>query len=510
MEMQPNLGDFFNLPNPGLRAFFNHVKVGNSEDYRTPFWQGESRETVLSRWHEIFASLKVDMRMKGLESFELEQSLKVGPLSIMKPLAERLESIRSYFTDVNLKSVPIMPEAVAKLKEVLSPTRGLRPRTRENTISSMRLNTNSGTPYFTKRRLVVEKSATNYSEAAVLGWRGQEGGPNKDDVKQRVVWMYPFELNVRELQVYQPAIVSWQKNDINSAYKSMRSVEEKITKCFDTKGDNYVVGTDFTKFDQHFNRDLQNVSHELMQFMGAPQEWLDGTFWKKYQIPLICSESLMFVGSHGMGSGSGGTNFDESLAHQAMQIESAIKVGSTLNPYSNAYGDDGYLSFEGIDVDKVIEAYSSHGQVMNAEKQSADKHSVVYLRRYFHDSYRDKVGCMLGVYSTFRALGRLLGQERYYDPEIWGPEMVTLRALSILENCSNSPIFHQFIEFVLTGDKFKLGLKLSGFYERLASTTRRAMDLLPDFLGYTKMLQGGVTHGGINDWKVVQYLRAKL
>lgn len=35
---------------------------------------------------------------------------------------------------------------------------------------------------------------------------------------------------------------------------------------------------------------------------------------------------------------------------------------------------------------------------------------------------------MIGVYSTFRALGRLLGQERYYDPRKWGPELVTLRA----------------------------------------------------------------------------------
>ena len=331
--------------------------------------------------------------------------------------------------------------------------------------------------------------------------------------------MFPFYTNIKELAGYNPLISAWQHYNINSAYISQRAVEEKITRLFATKGDEYVVVTDFSGFDQHFNLDLQSAARQIIAFQlansghgksGDRDFWLENVFPVKYEIPLICSPKLMYSGKHGMGSGSGGTNFDECCAHGAMQHEVAILHGKRLNPYSNAYGDDGYLSYEGIDVDDVISAYSSHGQVMNPSKQSVDKHSAVYLRRYFHDSYRGKDGIMLGVYSTFRALGRLLGQERYVPfTEDSGEyaRYVELRAYSIIENCANSPIFNQFVDFVISGDKYRLGLDLPGFLDSLPQQVKKYTEMDPDLLGYTKTLQGAAL--GIQNWKIVKYLREK-
>lgn len=521
---QPNFGNYFKLPNPSLRGLLVHNVYGSDEIIRTPFWDKENPNKIIERWSDQFLGYHVDAMMPGLESFELEMRSKAGPLSVQLPLKERLESIEHYYTLVNAKSIPIDARAIKAFQSTLTPCRGLRLRSQANTVANMRLSTNSGAPYVRKRRMVVDETipcgidgdwilyptGDRYHVCAILGWRGQEGGPGPDDVKQRVVFMFAFGLNVLELQFYQPAIEAWQKNHINSAYESMRAVEVKLTKLFDTKGDDLVVVTDFSKFDQHFNRDLQDAARQCIQFQldAGCSDWVDGVFPRKFDIPLVCSEHLMFTGPHGMGSGSGGTNFDECCAHAAMQHEAAILKGKTLNPYSNAYGDDGYLSFEGIDVDDVISAYTSHGQEMNPDKQSADRHSAVYLRRYFHDSYRDKHGIMLGVYSTFRALGRLLYQERYFDPDVWSGELVTLRALSILENCANSPIFTQFVDFVERGDKYRLGLAIPGFFDRLTSTVKKANDMIPDFLGYTKTLQGDSV-SGIQNWKVVKYLRSK-
>lgn len=46
----------------------------------------------------------------------------------------------------------------------------------------MELSTNSGVPFFTKRRKVVEADLELANEGkkypAILGWRGQEGGPD--------------------------------------------------------------------------------------------------------------------------------------------------------------------------------------------------------------------------------------------------------------------------------------------------------------------------------------------
>nr|QXV86699.1 MAG: RNA-dependent RNA-polymerase [Picobirnavirus sp.] len=518
-----DLGDYIKLPNPSLLAYFGRTEQGNTEDYRPPFWEGKSRDEVVEQWTTILEAGKVDSVVPGLMAFEEEMRNKIGPLSIQDPLEARLPKIEEYWQDVKLASVPIDDRAIQAFSVKLKPIKA-QLRSIGNTIAHMRLNTNSGAPYFMKRRQVAgrDELAQQISWArellkkdqllpAILGWRGQEGGPNVDDVKQRTLFMFPFIYNVQELTLYQPLIELWQHYHINPAYESTRAVEEKITRLFDTKGDEYVVCTDFTGFDQHFNPDLQEGARKLLKFQTyGGDDWFATVFNIKYEIPLLCDKSLMITGRHGMGSGSGGTNFDECLAHGALQYEAAINKGVSLNPYSNAYGDDGYLSYPGIDVDDVISTYSSHGQVMNPSKQSVDKHSAVYLRRYFHDSYRDKDGIMLGVYSTERALGRLLGQERYVSFEPGSGDYaryVVLRALSIIENCSSHPMFKEFIEFVLKGDRYKLGLAIPGFLNSLGKEVKKAMEADSDLLGFTKTLRG--EYRGINDWKVVQYLRSK-
>ena len=520
---KPNLGSYFKLPNPGLRAYLQHVVEGQSEDYRPPFWKGLSRETVLLRWTKRLEALSRKIEVPGLMEFEAENRTKVGPLSVQQPLSDRIDSIEHYYTLINAKSVPIDPRAIEATWKVFSRAGGVRQKSTRDAVANMRLNTNSGTPYFQKRRAALEDTMKylntqdptvldGYKMAAVLGWRGQEGGPRDDDVKQRVVWMMAFSINLIEGTVYQPLISSWQHNCINSAYISMRAVEEKITRLFDTKGDEFCVVTDFSKFDQHFNSDLQEAAKILIQRSLTKNDytnsWIEQVYPVKYYIPMICSDALMYKGNHGMASGSTGTNFDECCAHTAMQHECAILNGATLNPYSNAYGDDGYLSFKGIDVDKVISTYSSHGQEMNPSKQSVDKHSAVYLRRYFHDSYRDNKNIMLGIYSTYRALGRLLGQERYFDEEdIEFKKLTELRAYSILENCKNHPLFHEFIDFVITGDKYRLGLSIPGFLDSLPKQVKKLGSIAGDILGYTKTLQND-DFRGIENWEVIKYLKS--
>lgn len=511
-----DLSSYYELPNSGLLAYFRHTEAGSQEDIRPPFWEGESREKVVSMWDAEFNSGHVDDVVPGLTAYEEEMRAKIGPLSIQEPLLERVPKIEEYYTDVTLPSIPIRKEAVQEFLKTVRPVKAQK-RSMERTLSKMRLNTNSGSPYFTRRGKVssrekIEAQLAWRKRVATLGWRGQEGGPEPDDVKQRVLFMFPFVDNLLELQFYQPLVELWQHYQINSAYISMHAVEEKLTRLFDTKGDEYCVVTDFKGFDQHFNKDLQGAAKTCLEYqIHDGTQWIEEVFPTKYRIPLVCSPNLMFTGDHGMGSGSGGTNFDECNAHSCMQHEVAMNHGQHLNPYSNAYGDDGYLSYPGIDVDHVIEAYSSHGQVMNPEKQSASKLSAVYLRRYFHASYRDRKGIMLGVYSTYRALGRLLGQERYIPFEEGSgmyKRYVVLRALSIIENCNHHPLFHRFVDFVVKGDKYKLGLAIPGFMNSLDKQVHDAMATDSNVLGFTKDLQRSAR--GINDWEVVKYLRSKM
>lgn len=524
---QPNLSEYFSLPNPGLRAYLSHVESGQPNDYRPPFWKGKSRSWVLDQWQHEFDRLGIDKQYPGLYDFEMEMKSKVGPMSIQLPLKDRMESIDHYFTQDS--GEPIDPEAIQKTIQYFSGINGIRLRSVDNTVAKMRLNTNSGSWLFSKRKRVLDETLTSqfdtasglfmtadgrgFKPCAVLGWRGQEGGIESADVKQRVVWMMPFLLNIEELRFYQPAIEAIQKLELIPAYVSMECVDKQVTKLFDTKGqDDVVICTDFSKFDQHFNVNMQAAAKEIItaQLSNDSKYWADTLFHWKFDIPLLLSSDKMVVGAHGMGSGSGGTNYDECMSHKSLQFESALRSGAQLNPYSMAYGDDGILTYPGITVEQVVKTYTRHGQEMNPDKQYVSKTDCVVLRRWHSMSYRIN-GTMVGVYSTFRALGRLLAQERFYDPKSWGPEQVTLRAWSILENCKYSPYFEKFVDFCMKGDKYRLGLDIPGFIENVSKIALEAIDNMPDFLGYTKSQQQSPEQvvKGIKDWRIYKYVVSK-
>lgn len=526
-KKQPVLGRYFNLPNPGLRAYFQHTDTGNQDDYRPPFWKGRSRSEVLDAWQKVFDGLGVKEKYPSLYDYEMEMKAKVGPMSLQLPLKDRLESIEAYFTGVEGKHDPIPQEAIDATIKFFGNAKGIRLRSLQNTARNMRLSTNSGNPDFTKRRRVIDEvmswkivhrngkwycvtsSNKEYELVAILGWRGQEGGISDDDVKQRVIWMMSVLLNLHELSFYQPAIEAMQKTKLIPAYVSMDEVDRRVTALFDTKGaDDVVICTDFSKFDQHFNQEMQDAARLVEEGLASTgvTEWFSDIYPAKFNIPLICDEHLMYQGHHGMGSGSGGTNFDECMAHKALQFDACLQRGTILNENSMAYGDDGVLSAPNLGVEDVIRAYTSHGMEMNPEKQYVSKHDCVVLRRW-HSVYYRINNIMVGVYSTFRALGRLLAQERFYDPEDWGPEQVTLRAWSILENCNHSPYFEEFVSFVIKGDKYRLGLDLPGFMDHVTSIAKKSIDQLPDFLGYTKSIQDKDPSKGITSWRIYQVLR---
>jgi hypothetical protein len=516
-----DLSDYADIPNPGLTAYLNSTKYGNQDEYRTTFYKDKTLDEVCDAWADTLK--KISKQWPGMFEFENDLRKKVGPLSIQKPFSERIDDVVSYYDSILLESQPILPEAIDKTIAWLKGSRSLNVRGIPATLDKMKKSTSAGLPYFTKKRNVVSKTipftvtsdyqilrSNKWRNAAILGWRGQEGGPGKEDVKQRVVWMFPFATNIAELQLYQVLIEWVQNNAITPVWSGNDAVDASITKLFDTKAkDDLVICTDFSKFDQHFNSHMQGAARDILKGMFAPTatftDWIDNVFPIKYEIALLCQPDYLVTGPHGMGSGSGGTNADETIAHKALQFEAAIRAGKELNPYSLDLGDDGILSYPGITVEDVVQAYSSHGQEMNIDKQYASKHDCVFLRRYHHEDYRVN-GICVGVYSTYRALNRLCEQERYYDPDIWGPKMVAMRQLSIIENVSHHPLREEFADYCMKGDKYRLGLDIPGFLDNLDKEYKEAIANIPDFFSYS---QGFEEPPPISTWWIVQYLKSK-
>nr|QBJ04630.1 MAG: RNA-dependent RNA polymerase [Tasmanian devil-associated picobirnavirus 6] len=550
MNIGRNLNQFIDLKNEQtnarFRSYSNVTKNGQSKDYRTPFYrqtlgtinqetgklESPPRQKVLDSWIPQLKALSQEF--PGLWEYEMEMASKVGPLSIQAPLEKRLDSVHEYWKAITLPSKPISKAALSAVIKEWQGISGLTLRSQMKTVDKMKLSTASGTPYLGKRRdtldrtvpcqnyigefpnvdLCIGKSISdskNWNTAALLGWSGREGGPLAEDVKQRVIFMFPFCVNIQELQCYQPLIESAQKLNLVPAWNSMDAVDQRMTDLFDTKGkQELLICTDFTKFDQHFNRDMANAVQylltALLQNNAESRDWIKNVFPIKYYIPLICGD-VFYYGRHGMGSGSGGTNADETLGHRALQYEAAQEIRSKLNPNSMCLGDDGVISFPGISVDLVTEVYSRHGQVMNPDKQEASDHQAVFLRRWYDSNYRIN-GICRGVYATTRAIGRLCGQERFYDDEIWGPKAVVIRYLSVIENCKYHPLFHKFVDWCIKGDKYRLGIDIPGFYASIGREANKLIDEIPDFLGYVRSQQAsGSKTAGIENWEVVKYIR---
>nr|UDL14473.1 MAG: putative RNA-dependent RNA polymerase [Hainan picobirnavirus 19] len=538
----PKFVDCFELPNPGLRSYFGIVDRGQPYVYHTPWIKMPKDEfealtpkqqgkRVLKQFKQIMAEWmphldKLSTSWPTLLEFEKDLAAKNGPMSIMFPVHCRLDDIDSYYTGILLPAEPLDEAAIVATIDKFKQSKGLKLRSQQRTVDTMKKSTNSGSPYFTKRRSVVEKTVPcslyreyqrldggnkEYVSCAVLGWRGQEGGIEPTDTKQRVVWMFPFAVNIEELRMYQPLIECFQKFDLVPAWVSMESVDKRITQLFDTKGeDDVVVCTDFSKFDQHFNKSLQDAAEAILRQLvvnnADSQYWFEQVFPVKYEIPLAYQFGKIRTGKHGMGSGSGGTNADETLAHTALQFEAALRAGQTLNPNSMCLGDDGILTYPGITSEDVMRSYTSHGLEMNASKQYVSKHDCVYLRRWHHTEYRVD-GVCAGVYSTARALGRLCMQERFYDADEWSAKMVALRELSIIENCKYHPLKEEFADFCIERDKFRLGIDIPGFLENIDRYAQEAIEMMPDFLGYTKSMTKDQT--GLSSWWIVNYLKSK-
>jgi hypothetical protein len=178
---------YFELPNPSLRSYFGRVVQGQPDEYRTPFYKGKSVTQILDEWMPHLDVLK--NKWPTLFEFENDLAKKVGPMSIMLPLKERIPDIDSYYDSILLESKPIPKSAVDAVIKEFGAVRGLRLRSQERTVELMKKSTNSGSPFFRKRRDVTEdtipcsvhvaeliqylSSTDAYEACAVLGWRGQ-------------------------------------------------------------------------------------------------------------------------------------------------------------------------------------------------------------------------------------------------------------------------------------------------------------------------------------------------
>jgi hypothetical protein len=482
---------------------FRTLAIGRSPTPRTPLYKDKSPDEVLANWERI-----LDQESDGnpilqpLIEYDKSRKSKFGPQGGLRPFKDREEDFEAYYTtpkntghDQKLGLVQhidwedegifdqaeqIMfdtPDVVeGKRIEFTMNKRPLSPRTViERDTWDDKLNTNSGCRDYARRSepSVIDNAINAVTSGLwrtlpmILGSRSQRGA-------ERFIFMAAYALNIVEKAFLYPLMDRIRRvgHPFFSAWEGFFQVELGFKETNFFSEDHTYIRQDFTKMDKHVNFKQMAIVYRLCTtfFQAKYSKEFEDLLIHILNIPVLISLDKLVTGTHGMPSGSGMTNFAESLItlylilkYRAAGIDVVAFQGlgddSVFAIRRNGMSDEEILA--------VMQSISSEiGQEINPEKQGIDEHTTIYLQRFFDDRIPNQ-GMVLGMYPSILALNTAIFPERFHDPRKWSKEMEILRWIMILENCKNLPYFRKLIQFFIEGDKYKLGLVLPDFFVTL-------------------------------------------
>lgn len=439
-----------------LSILLQGVIKGSEDIYVTPITRNASPSILLNEWDAIFQS-KISLINEPLKDLELSNRSKFSPRSIAIPWKERISSIKDYFN---------VDENIPDIGPLADVERGnfLRPISLTNAVKILKNDTNSGLPYYKRKSLIKEIAERDFHKLAETHYPCVLFTRTQEDRKTRNVWGYPIYDTINEMMYYKPYLdyerrLAWRAC-LNGPKQTDIAVTKIIDNCTSTKMK--LISIDFSAFDASISPKLQlaafNSISNLFQKKYADE------FHKIYEnfstIGIITPDGV-FSGKHGIPSGSVWTN---AVGSRVQKIISEIS-GVTKDEFIQIQGDDGIYCIPPESVETFLNTFMKYGLNVNKSKSYVRDNYVIYLQNLFHPDYRKEDGIIGGVYPTYRALNRIIYQERWSNFEdygIAGKDYYAIRSLSILENCKHHPLFEDLVKLILKHDKYKLSPSQKG------------------------------------------------
>jgi hypothetical protein len=426
---------------------------GSDKVVVTPLGKNNDPNSLLAEWDKVFQANSSRMNSTLLEIEESNRG-KYGPRSIQKPWVERKDSLKAYFHDQGAPPVPLNVNLGNKL----------RPLSVRNGSLLLKNSTNSGLPWYTRKSEIKEELVSNFNyyldrqDPCVLFTRTQEQG------KTRNVWGYPSADTLNEMRYYAPLLDYQKKVSWRAALNSPDSVDRGITNLVNNAmlSGKKLISIDFSAYDASVGKELQSASFEYVKSLFQPNcaDELEYIAHRFNTIGIITPDGI-WDGPHGVPSGSTFTNEVDSLA----QFLVISNLGTVDESTMQIQGDDGAYAVWADDLEMTFKGLEQHKLNVNEDKSDVSDDYIVYLQKLYHNDYRMDNGLIGGIYSTYRALSRLVYQERwsnFVDEGINGEDYYSLRAISILENCKYHPLFEELVKFVVDIDDKNLRFTENG------------------------------------------------
>jgi hypothetical protein len=434
-----------------LSLHLDRIVQGDDTVYLSALGKSKPPLVILNEWDKVY-KLNERSLSKNLNDLELANRSKFSPRSISKPWSERVADVKNYF---NIDFVNHKFENLSKFK--FKSNSGLRPISLNNAISLIKTNTNSGLPYYTRKKNVVSKLENNFSELISIGYPCILFTRTQENNKTRTVWGYPVAGTVNELMYYTPLLLHQKQLHWRSSLIGPDEVDKSISNMFSVasvNNDLNLISVDFSNYDSTVSYTLQKLAFDYIKslYQVKYHDDIDNIFKQFNTIGLLTPDGIM-KGRHGVPSGATFTNEVDSIAQFICSVSSNVNVTDF-----NIQGDDGVYLLNRSDNDEFIKGFKENGLLLNIEKSHISNDYCIYLQRLY-DKFYFKNGFVGGIYPIYRALNRILYQERYSDFEDFnlnGIDYYSIRTITILENVKYHPLFKTFVKFIYDLDKYKL------------------------------------------------------
>lgn len=437
---------------------------GDNSVLVTPITKRASPEEILSSLDKV---LKSGMsKLNGvLIDIEMNQRSKFGPRSIAVPWSQRKGNLEDSFKSSRTKQIDV------KIRDEMRPI--LRPLSLQSASDYLKNDTNSGLPYYARKGKVKQKALDEFDKLisseypCILFTRTQE------QKKTRNVWGYPIADTLNEMRYYFPLLSYQKKLSYRSALLGPNKVDESLTKLILKARDNglSIISIDFSAYDTSVKSNLQYNAFKYIKSLFQNEYAKDIDYIaRRFNTISIVTPSGIIRGSHGVPSGSTFTNEVDSI----VQYMLAMSKPYVLPDLIQIQGDDGAYAIPEDQIDDFYDVFRNVGLNVNEDKSYVSKDYCVYLQNLHHVDYM-KNGVIGGIYPIYRALNRIIYQERwsrFEDEGILGKDYYSIRTISILENCKHHPLFEDFVKLVYKYDKYSLGFSDHGLAKYIKFTNQ--------------------------------------
>lgn len=478
-----------------LSRINNSILVGSDLVIRTPLGKSFDPNVILSQFDKIFDS-NLNFMNLVLQKLEKEQRDKFGPRSIQSPWSDIKDDFLSQFQ---------IAEFPGNDNIYISGQQRLRPLSINNTLKKLKNSTNSGLPYLVRKgdlksryndKFLADELSNKYP--CVMFIRTQE------QRKTRIVWGYPMSNTILEASYFFPLFDVRKTLPYRSSLLGPDNTAKRVTEIikFVRNNEGYVVlSMDFSAYDKsvkpfHIERVFKSIK-TFFQPNPVHYSQLDRICKTISDISIVSPDGII-SGKHGLSSGSVFTNDVGSM------VQKDISEDSKLIAIDDYTGDDSCVAVKSKDIEKYFKFFENQGFKINRGKTFESTDFAIYLQNLFHYDYIKEDGIIYGIYPIYRALNRLIFQERwsnFEDYSLIGKDYYSIRAISILENCKHHPLFEKFVEFIFNLDKYSLQYSEDAVskYESYVNDTEGTSGLL--FNQYSDDISG------INSFETVKILK---